>query len=243
MAAIHDQAIVLRRLDYSETSQVLFFLTRLHGPRRLLAKGIKRGTKKRFATGIDLLERGEVLFSARSSSDSSLGALMEWRQLDAYLGLRGNLQRLYAAQYAAEITSGVLQEFDPHPETFDALAGLLEALASGTEPLPAVVDYQRALLTSIGLWPDLNRCVVCGRTAPPGRAAYFSANQGGLICRTCEPGHAERQMIKGPILEALRTGGYSGETAGAAFDLLDHTLAHTRGRRTALARLVRRETP
>ena len=62
MAAVKDQAIVLRRLDYSETSQVLVFLTREHGLQRLIAKGIKRSTKKKYATGIDLLERGRLVF-------------------------------------------------------------------------------------------------------------------------------------------------------------------------------------
>ena len=55
MPLVKDEAIVLRRLDSSESSQVLVFFTREHGPQRLIAKGIKRGTKQRFATGIDLL--------------------------------------------------------------------------------------------------------------------------------------------------------------------------------------------
>ena len=98
MPAIKDEAITLRRLDYSETSQVLVFLTREHGCRRLIAKGIKRGTRQRFATGIDLLERGQIMFISKSQSDASLGTLTEWRQLDAYMGLRGDLRRLYSGQ-------------------------------------------------------------------------------------------------------------------------------------------------
>src|SRR5512146_2296347 len=113
MPAIKDQAITLRRLDYSETSQVLLFLTRDHGPRRLLAKGIKRGTKKKFATGIDLLEHGRVVFSSRTPGDSSLGTLMEWQQINLYIGLRTELARLYAAQYAAEVTAAMVEEADP----------------------------------------------------------------------------------------------------------------------------------
>ena len=61
MTAIKDEAIVLRRLDYSETSQVLAFFTRDHGPRRLIAKGVKRSTKKKFATGIDLTKHTQQM--------------------------------------------------------------------------------------------------------------------------------------------------------------------------------------
>src|SRR5690606_15014015 len=110
MASIKDEAIVLRRLDFSENSQVLAFFTREHGLQRLIAKGIKRGTKKRFATGIDLLERGSVVYWRSAGSERGLSTLSEWRQQDLYLGLRSSLRHWYAAQYAAESTAGVLEE-------------------------------------------------------------------------------------------------------------------------------------
>src|SRR5437016_5129272 len=107
MASFKDKGIVLRRLDYSESSQVLAFFTRDHGQRRLIAKGVKRGTRKKFAVGIDLLEQGELVFIQRESSESGLGTLTEWRQTQLFLGLRDSLDRWYAALYMAEITTGM----------------------------------------------------------------------------------------------------------------------------------------
>lgn len=238
MAAIKDQAIVLRRLDYSETSQVLAFLTREHGPRRLIAKGIKRGTKKRFATGIDLLERGHVLFTARGQGEHSLGVLTEWVQVDAYLGLRQGLHPWYAAQYVAEITAAMTEEADPHPELFDDLVSCLEALAAASGVLPVVAGYQRSLLTAAGLWPDLSRCVLCDRPAPTGRAAYYSVGQGGLVCRRCEPDAAGRLLLDVATLAALRAGEFDAHTARKAFDTLNTTIVHAMGRPTAAARFL-----
>ena len=51
MSVFADQAVVLLRYDYSETSQIVALMTRDHGVVRAIAKGIKRGTKTRFATG------------------------------------------------------------------------------------------------------------------------------------------------------------------------------------------------
>lgn len=242
MPAIKDQAVALRRLDYSETSQVLLFLTREHGPRRLLARGIKRGTKKRFAVGVDLLEHGELVFSARNVGESSLGNLIEWRQTSLYLGLRRDLERLYAAQYAAEVTAAMVEEADPHPELFDALVAFLGALAAECEPLPRLVGYQSALLTAVGLWPDLSRCMLCSRPAPPGRAGFFSAHQGGLVCRDCVNRVAEKCKANGAVLDALRQGESSNQAASGGFELLDYTIAHTLGRRPELSRFVRGRT-
>ena len=90
MSLISDKAIVLRRLDYSETSQILALFTREHGQVRVIAKGIKRSTRSRFAVGIDLLELGHVVWSAREDRPQNLGILTEWKQVNAFVGLREN---------------------------------------------------------------------------------------------------------------------------------------------------------
>lgn len=239
MPAIKDQAIALRRLDYSETSQVLLFLTREHGTRRLLAKGIKRSTKKKPAAGIDLLEHGLLEFSVRPGSEGSLGMLMEWQQVNIYLGLRAGLERLYSAQYAAEVTAGMVEEADPHPDVFDALVALLEGLVSGGAALPLLTRYLATLLTGVGLWPDLTRCMLCDKPAPSGLAGFFSAQQGGLICRACVNRVPEKRKVNASILDALRKGEFDATTAPGAFEFLDYTLTHILARRPELSRFVR----
>ena len=178
------------------------------------------------------------MFVPRLQSDASLGILTEWRQLDAYVGLRSDLRRLYGGQYAAEITSVMVEESDPHTELYDALRDLLGGLAGGGDPLPLLVGYQCAILRSAGLWPELGRCVMCDKTAPPGRAGYFAVHRGGLICRNCEPGVIEKRKVSGATLDALRKGRLMPETARDAFDLLDHVISHIIGRQPALARYV-----
>lgn len=236
MASIKDEAIVLRRLDFSENSQVLAFFTREHGLQRLIAKGIKRGTKKKFATGIDLLERGSLVYWRSPGSERSLATLSEWRQLDLHLGLRNSLKHWYAAHYAAESTSGVLEEGDPHPRLYDAL-GLTLARLSTTEPaLPEIVRFQCILLQEAGLWPDLGRCVLCGRIAPPGRSGYFSAHQGGLVCRNCQGPLPEKRLVPAAVLTALREDRYDETTVRGAFELLDYMISQSTARPSTLAR-------
>ncbi len=137
MALISDRAIVLRRLDYSETSQILALFTREHGQVRVIAKGIKRGTRSRFAVGIDLLELGHVVWSARADRAQNLAILTEWKQVNAFVGLRERLERLYAAQYAAEVTAELTVEHDAHPRLFDDLQFFLEQLSVGSCQSPA----------------------------------------------------------------------------------------------------------
>lgn len=234
MGVYNDEAIVLRRLDFSETSQVLVFFTRDHGLQRLLGKGLKRGTKTRFATGIDLLEQGKLLFATAARSEGGLGQLREWRQVNAHLALRANLNRWYAAQYAAEITAGMCEEADAHPGVFDALVRLYEALAAGAPVDVELTGYQRMLLESAGIWPELSRCIACDRPAPPGRAALFAVHQGGVICRQCAVTEPNTRHISAGTLTALREGRADPACAAGIIEMLDYVLSQALGRPTSL---------
>ncbi|MBP7934075.1 MAG: DNA repair protein RecO [Phycisphaerae bacterium] len=234
MHVVNDQAIVIRRLDYSETSQVLVFLTRRHGLHRLLAKGVKRSTKTKFTPGIDLLERGDLSYRPCLRTEGGLGTVSEWRQTEPYLALRGEIRRWYAAQYAADITAAMCEEADPHPDVFDGLDALLAGLAGGNEALPLTAAFQCGLLQSVGLWPDLGRCVICDRPAPAGRGAYYAAHQGGLVCRRCLPTQAGTRLVAASVLTALREQRFDGPEARGVVELLDHAFVQAMGRTTSV---------
>ncbi|MBN2562870.1 MAG: DNA repair protein RecO [Phycisphaerae bacterium] len=239
MALIKDMAITLRRLDYSETSQVLVMLTRQHGQQRLIAKGIKRSTKTRVAVGIDLLELGRLVFSRRPGKEDNLATLTEWRQEDNFAHLRRDLARCYAAQYAAEVTSHLTEVHDPHPALFDGLHRLLLALEH-EEVLAALVVYLWLMLAEIGLRPELSRCVECNRQTAGDALLYFSSRQGGAVCRDCEPALVEkRRMPPATARSLVMATPPDGDQALACFDLLDYHITEIMARPPRVSGLLR----
>ncbi len=203
MASIKDDAVVLRRLDYSETSQVLAVFTREHGQQRLIAKGIKRSTKTRVAVGIDLLEAGTVVFIRKPGHEDTLGTLTEWQQIDTFPHLRTDLGRLYAAQYAADVTTSLTEVHDPHPALFEALISFFASLRD-SPPLPVLSHYLWTLLDEIGLRPDLSRCMSCARSIEEDTVVYFSSRESGAICRDCEPAVVDKRRIDPRAARQLR---------------------------------------
>ena len=201
MALIADQAVVLAKVDYSETSQVIVFFTREHGKIRAIAKGIKRGTKKRFAVGIDLLDVGHVVVSSRRERGAALATVTEWKQTTAQTGLREKLFRIHGAQYLVEITASLTEDWDPHIELFDALIATLRQLCEVAEPLKSVVRFQLAFLDSIGSLPRFESCVQCGRRED---LVVFSSFEGGMVCKHCEPGQVEKRHVSPAVVERLR---------------------------------------
>jgi DNA repair protein RecO (recombination protein O) len=239
MALIKDDAIVLRRLDFSETSQVLAIFTRAHGQQRLIAKGIKRSTKQRASVGIDLLELGAVVIFQRAGHEDRMGTITEWQQRSTFPHLRASLKQWYAAQYAAEAVAQLTEVHDPHPAVFDSLASFLEQV-SHRDSLSALVEFLWILLTQLGMRPELSRCMSCGNeldlaqgsgphiTAP---LLYFSSREGGAICRDCEPNLVEKLRIDSAAVRGLQANRIeSTRDAAHAFALLDYHLRETIGR-------------
>ncbi len=240
MPLLSDQAVVLRRLDYSESSQIVVLFTREHGLVRAIAKGIKRGTKTRFAAAIDLLELGQMVWSSRPDRQGSLAILTEWKQTKGFIALRDRLERLYAAQYAAEITSELTAELDPHPVLFDALVSLLAESCTLSQPLAVLCGFQRTLLIEVGLMPQMDHCTACDRLLElqSDELAYFSSHDGGLLCRNCEPAQVEKRLVHSITARAIATGEVSAETAVEAFGLLNYHISHLMHKEPKLADFV-----
>ena len=220
-----DQAIVLRLSDYSETSQIVSLFTAGSGLARLIAKGVRRGTRRRFAAGLDLLEYGEVSY-APPRGTAGLGTLTEWTQRDAFAGLRANLLCLYGGLYTAELVSALTEEYDAHPELFAALLAALRELSTAKQPVATIVRFQLELAAAIGYAPKLHDCVGCGRPRTRGAPAYFGSAAGGLLCRDCEMHHVEKRRISPAMIDRGPQAGNSEQW----FDLLDYHLSHVAGR-------------
>jgi len=201
-----ESAICLRALDYSETSQVVHFLTRGGGVVRLLAKGTKR-PKSKSGGAIDLLAEGDLVFIA--SSRDALGTLTEFTETASHTTLHKETKLLNAALYMIEIVGETLAEADPHPEVFDLLHNVLARLEQPDAPAPAVLAYfQWRLLRHVGLLGELKSCVSCGRkvggaAGKAGRDVYFSSSLGGLLCGGCEGSVAEKYRLDGTALAGL----------------------------------------
>lgn len=248
MAAIRDRSVVLRRHDYSETSQIVVLFTREHGKVRVIAKGIRRSTKTRFAVGIDLLEVGVAVFSSAREKSSGLASLTEWKQTLGLGGLRERIGRIHAGEYAVDVTAGLTEDWDPHEPVFDALVELLTRLVDATDVIAPLYFFQRALLVGIGLMPELHCCVKCGKATS---LTHFSSFEGGMFCKTCAPGQREKRAVT-PITRRLLAddrgpgeacgGDDSGQQADylGPFRALNYHLAHLMRREPALARWILR---
>jgi DNA repair protein RecO len=180
----HTEGICLRRIDYSNTSQVAAFLTPDAGRLAFMARGVKRAPRKGIATGFDLLCRYEILYTTRRAS--ALENLTYRHLREDFRGMRARAERILCGYYAAELALNFTAEGQPCPAFYDAVLAALRAFARGEQLGVNVLRLELAALHEHGSEPVLDACCECGRALPQSGAVGFNPAAGGVLCSRCE---------------------------------------------------------
>lgn len=204
-------ALVVRGTDWSETSRITTLFTRQFGKVRALAKGGRR-LNSQFEIAFDLLTLCKVVYLKKAHG--GLDLLTEAQVAERFPHLRSDLHALNVGYYVAELLADGTQDYDPHPELFDAALSTLRRLATPSQGADPVSAFELVWLKELGYSPRLDACAVCARGLPVPPPAtvrvVFSPEAGGVVCPNCSPGVRDRRPLSDPAWAALRA--LSGET-------------------------------
>jgi DNA repair protein RecO (recombination protein O) len=193
-------AIVIRTVDFSETSLIVTLFSREFGKMGALAKGAKR-LKGPFESALDLLALCRVVF-LRKSSDT-LDLLTEAKLLRRFRPAGKDLFRLYAGYYVAELLGDLTDEDDPHPALFELADETLAALMSD-EPAPRrILRFELGLLRELGQMPSWESCVGCGQAVPTAGRIAFGHLDGGVLCAACRAGKKQVASVSAGAIRSL----------------------------------------
>jgi DNA repair protein RecO (recombination protein O) len=195
-----DEAICIRTVDYSETSQIVTLFTKTSGKVGAIAKGSKR-PKSPFDGPIEMFAYGKIVFS--DSSREKLATLTEFQQHSTFANLNRSIYVFNCCLFAAELANLLTKEYDPHPGLFDSLLLFLrkaderrETRQDRRDVLALLTLFQLALLKEVGLSPVLDMCVNCKKQFQIGRShTWFSSSANGLICRDCEASFPDKLLL------------------------------------------------
>jgi DNA repair protein RecO (recombination protein O) len=199
---VKTEAVCLRRIDYSETSQVLHLYTRDSGKVHAIAKGSKR-RRTRFNGPFDVLGRYEIVRLPKPPGQLDL--LTESELLDDHAALRRDYGRFAAACYTLDVVETLTVEGAPDRGLFELLAATVLALADGAALEPAILGFECRALRVLGFFPRALQCGSCRE--PVGEEGYFSCHDGGAICTNCRPHDPGRIRVRRAVLESLSKNG------------------------------------
>lgn len=200
----HEDALVLRLWDFSETSQTAALFTRGRGIVRCLAKGSKRPRAK-FSGGLELITRGEAVLIVKPGAE--LAQLIEWDLGECYFGLRRSVDAHLAGAYAADLVFRCVTDHDPHERLFVALADTLRRVDDGALDraiiLDAMLRFQWDVLRETGYAPSLEVDVRTGASLEARSSYGFDPRLGGI---TRDPGAGgEVWRVRSETVRVLRT--------------------------------------
>lgn len=244
MATEKTSAIVLRLVDFSESSCVVTLFTEDFGKIGALAKGARR-PKGPFESALDLLAVCRIVF-IRKSSDA-LDLLTEAKLERRFRAAARDLSRLYAGYYVAELLHDLTDLGDPHPELYSEAVRTLQNLDQEAEVFETVLQFEVTTLRLLGFLPSLDRCVVCGNPVGNEGRVLFGQVAGGVLCPGCRGGQRQVVSLSEGVLEALHRLAEPDDRTGSPIDrrskgelrgLLNHYLANLLGRQPRMHKYI-----
>jgi DNA repair protein RecO (recombination protein O) len=175
------EAVIIRRSDFGEADRLLTLLTP-QGKRRVVAKGARK-TTSRLAGHIELFTHTSLLLAVGRNLDIVTQSMI----LHSFDTLRGDLRRIGAAYYAAELIDRLTEEEDENRPAFELLVATLAALDISRNVDLALRFYELHLLGYSGYRPHLYHCAAC-QEALTEEANRFSPASGGVLCPRCAAG-------------------------------------------------------
>lgn len=175
------EGVIIRRSEYGEADRMLTILTP-QGKRRVIAKGIRK-TTSRLAGHVELFTHATLMLAVGRGLD----VLTQSVALEQYDLLRGDLVRIGAAYYIAELFDRFTEEEDENRRAFSILVASLQLLNSGANIDLVLRACELHLLDALGYRPQLRACAICGETLTE-ETGHFSPAAGGAICRRCSIG-------------------------------------------------------
>ena len=174
------EGIVVRARNLGEADRIVVLFTPNRGLISCVARGARR-TKSRTGGHVDLLRH---VTAHVSEGRSDLHVISQVETVNAYLGLRRDLDRLSMASHFAEMCERFSLPSGGNPRLFTLLRDSLTYVESCDKSTLSLLRlwHEITLLTTVGLQPQLHRCVRTGADIPPGNH-WFSASEGGLVRR------------------------------------------------------------
>lgn len=173
---IRTEAIVLRTMEYGETSQIVTLFTREKGKISVLAKGA-RLMKSQFGSSLQPMSYVQVVFYYRSTR--TLHTLKESAHVQPFHRIGRDLEKIAIGLRCMELVYALLQAEEQNPQVFNLVLHLLTQLDQAETHAPNLLPYfQLRLGMVLGFAPDIDKDLV---EALPDEGGILALDAGAVL--------------------------------------------------------------
>ncbi|MGY8769389.1 MAG: DNA repair protein RecO [Pirellulales bacterium] len=202
MSSEKTSAIIIKTVDFSESSCIATLFTRDFGKISAIAKGCKR-PKSAFESAIDLLAVCRIVFLHKTSD--SLDILTEAKLVRKFRASEKSLAHLYAGYYVGELLNEFTDAADKHLHLYDLAELVLNELNDGGDVQRLMLRFELMLLRFLGHLPELAQCVETGRPIPESGKVSFGLLAGGVLSTKARSGHKHVVQVQVATLRLYQT--------------------------------------
>jgi len=208
MPIIKTEAIIIKEMNYSESSKIITLYSLDKGKVRIIAKGSRR-IKSKFASAVNLFNHLNIIYYEKEGKE--LFTLSEADVIESFNNIQSNIKTFaYASLFLEGIDKGI-SDYDSNPRLFYLLLNFLRLINKSKKPQEITTLFLIKLLSLIGIQPVLNHCVKCNskenlnlldKVGPSYRK--FDIDEGGTICIKCKVENKSYEYLPQGILKIVQ---------------------------------------
>jgi len=145
------EGIVIRGVDYGESSKVVTLFTREHGKLAVMARGAKKA-KSRLAAVSQLFTHGYYL--CKAGPGSGMPDLSQGDVVDSFKAMRQDLNATAYAAYMAELLDRLTHERETNPYLFQLIVHIFRYLDEGRDAEILCRIFETKMLQVAGISPQ-----------------------------------------------------------------------------------------
>ncbi len=179
---IKTEAIVLKKMNYGDSSKIAVFFSKEHGKLSAIIKGA-RSPKSKTGLIIDAFNNVQIVFYKKNNRD--LHFISQADLIFHYPKVKEDLDKLKYSLAVLELTDTLTVENEVYPKLYRGLVRMLRLFNdTDEEPRILLIKFILFILKETGYETKFDECASCGKPMSETEKAFFSYDS-GILCDAC----------------------------------------------------------
>ena len=188
------EGIVIKEIDFKESSKILTILTREHGAISVISKGCKKLSSKLRSASLNLT----YAYFYVNYKEDGLSNLVEADIISNFKNVVVDIEKISYVSYIIDITNQVIKENNNYNDIFDLMITGIIKINDGLDYRIITNIIEVKYLKYLGVSLVLDSCSICGNTSD---ITTISVKDGGYICRNC---YSEGKIYHEKVIKLIK---------------------------------------
>lgn len=183
---VETQAIVLRTMNYGDSSKIVTLYSKKFGKIKVVAKGVRSQKMNKFGSSLEPMTYSSVVLYKKEHKDLHL--LSKSEIVRPFMKIQDDSEKLFTGLALIELVNMVMHDEEENGAVFTLLAEALETVNGIAKNVVNVFySFQLKLFSNFGFGITLDQCIRCRRDYTNKETAFvmLRLSDGKFVCSAC----------------------------------------------------------